>query len=1088
VQIVRRSMEHPVTVTMVTLAAVLFGFVSLSRLDWNLLPDISYPTLTLRTEYADAAPAEVENLITEPLEESISVVRGLRNLRSVSRAGASEITLEFAWNTDMDYAALDVREKIDLVDLPEDTKEPVLLRYDPNLDPILRIGLYGELDPVSLRHLADRVVKKDLESLDGVASARVRGGLEEEIQISIDEGKLAKLGIGIGEISQILASQNVNASGGSLRDRDAEFLLRTVNQFVDIDEIGRTVLREDQGRRVTLADVATVERGFKEREVISRVQGRDAVEISLYKEGSANTVHVAKAIQNRLARLGEKLPKDVHLEVLSNQATFIQSSVSEVQSNAIFGGLLAIAVLYLFLKDRRSTAVIGVTIPLSIVATFFVMQQLGISMNIMSLGGLALGVGNLVDNAIVVLESVGRHRAMGKSVWDATLDGAGEVESAVTTSTLTTVAVFLPIVFVEGIAGQIFKDQALTVTASQIISLVAALTLIPVLSTIGARRNRGFGVEREDLLGTQTDRSAPGDRAASRRIPAPIASAARGARRVATPAILWPLRAVFVLAPGGLLRGARFALNYLGRGVDILLSPLQKVFDRSWAGFEDLYPRVLGSALRHRGRTFAAAGALALLSVLLLPTIGTELVPQFSQGEFAFTLEMPPGTPLAQTEARVRGLEETVRRDPRVRSIFSTIGENPDLGSGSGEKRENVGQIFIMIKDPGDRAQEASVIESIRGSLARESDMRSSFRRPTFFSFQTPIEVLVFGHDIDLLRDYAGQLAVELREVPGLRDVRSSLEDGSPEVQIRFQRDRMAALDLDLESVSQTLRNKIRGDVATKLRERDRQLDILVRTAQAGVLDVDQVRNLVVDQTDGIPVPLSSVADVSIGRGPAQITRVGQQRVAVIRADLAGRDLGSASKDVQAVVDRTPPPPQFVATLGGQNDEVRVSFRSLILAAALSIFLVYLVMASNFESFLHPLVIMLTVPLGMIGVVFSLAATRTPVSVVVLIGVILLGGIVVNNAIVLIEFVNQRRREGLDKVSALLDASRTRLRPIFMTTATTVLGLAPMALGLGEGAEIRAPMAIAVIGGLSFATLLTLVLIPVVYASVDRRP
>ena len=323
-QIVRRSMEHPVTVTMVTLAAVLFGFVSLSRLDWNLLPDISYPTLTLRTEYADAAPAEIENLITEPLEESISVVRGLRNLRSVSRAGASEITLEFAWNTDMDYAALDVREKIDLVVAPS-TKAPVLLRYDPNLDPILRIGLYGELDPVTLRHLADRVVKKDLESLDGVASARVRGGLQEEIQISIDEGKLAKLGIGIGEISQVLASQNVNASGGSLRDRDAEFLLRTVNQFVDIDEISRTVLREDQGRRVTLADVATIERGFKEREVISRVQGRDAVEISLYKEGSANTVHVAKAIQNRLSRLGEKLPKDAHLEVLSNQATFIQS-------------------------------------------------------------------------------------------------------------------------------------------------------------------------------------------------------------------------------------------------------------------------------------------------------------------------------------------------------------------------------------------------------------------------------------------------------------------------------------------------------------------------------------------------------------------------------------------------------------------------------------------------------------------------------------------------------------------------------------------------------------------------------------------
>lgn len=1125
-RIVAASMKRPVTVTMITFAAVLFGLVSLSRLPLNLLPEISYPTLTIRTEYTDSAPAEIEKLITEPLEEAVSVIQGLRQLRSASRPGVSEITLEFAWKTNMDYAALDVREKIDLVDLPDDAESPVLLRYDPSLDPVLRIGLHGEKSLATLRYLADRILKKDLESLEGVASVRVRGGLEEEIHVDVDEGKLAALGIPISAISGFLEGQNVNAAGGRLRDREAEFLVRTVNEFQALDDIGKAILFEEGSRRVRLEDVATISRGYKERDLISRVQGEEAVELALYKEGHANTVQVARDVKHRLERLAETLPAGVHTRVLFDQSTFIEEALGEVRSNAIIGGLLAIFVLYLFLRDRRSTLIVGLVIPISVVATFLVMQQLGVSLNIMSLGGLALGVGMLVDNAIVVLEAINRHRQRGQSVWDATRAGASEVSRAVTAATLTTVAVFLPIIFVEGIAGQIFRDQALTVASSLIISLIAALTLIPVLSSMGQRRRAGNGAPMDDPTGTDGS-FAPtpeGDVGAGRTAPAngstgapADAAATRGGatgdprrpgrfRRILKTAgrvalfpllilmralrflLLWTGRILAALLPGLLIKAGRLLSRGIGVVLEIILRPLQAVFDRGWTALAAFYPRILAGALRHRARALVPAVALAVLAVFMVPHLGVELVPPFSQGAFTFELEFPPGTPLAASERKVQELERSLVEDPRIGTFFASIGESPELGGTATERRENIAQLNFAIKNPGDRRQEEAVVEAIRGRLAGDPQIRYTFRRPTYFSFKTPIEIHVFGHDLDELRRYSSTLAASMQAVPGLRDVRSTLEEGNPEVQIRFRRERAAALDLDLESVSRTLRNKIRGEVATRLKERDRQLDILVRTARADEIDVDHVENLIVGQAGGIPIPLSSVADVDVGMGPSQITHIGQQRAAIVRANLVGRDLGSATRDIEQLLHDHPPPATLAAGLGGQNEEIATSFRSLALAVFLAIFMVYLVMASQFESFLHPLVILVTVPLGAVGVVFALALTDTAVSIVVLIGVVMLSGIVVNNAIVLIDFINQRRRAGLAKIEAILEGAQARLRPIFMTTLTTVLALLPMALGFGQGAELRAPMAIAVIGGMLLGTLLTLVVIPVVYATLDHKP
>ena len=1128
--IVSGSMRRPVTVTMLTLSTLVFGLVALDRLPLNLLPDISYPTLTIRTEFADAAPAEVEKLITEPLEDAVSVVRGLRGLRSVSRPGVSEITLEFGWKTDMDYAGIDVREKIDLVTLPDDVEAPTLLRFDPSLDPILRLGLHGKQDPITLRHLAEQVLKKDLESLIGVASVRVQGGLEEEIHVEVDEGKLAALGIPISTVSQFLQQQNLNSAGGRLRDRDSEFLVRTLNEFEHLDDLAQTVLFEEGGRRVLLEDVATIRRRHKERQVRSKVRGEEAVELSLYKEGDANTVQVARAVKKRLPQLRRQLPEGMELQVLADQSVFIEQSINEVRDNAILGGLLAMIVLFLFLKQSTPTFIISVTIPISIVATFFVMQQLGVSLNVMSLGGLALGVGMLVDNAIVVLEAIQRRRAAGASVWDATELGTNEVARAVTASTLTTVAVFVPIIFVEGIAGQIFGDQALTVTASQIVSLIAALAFIPVLSTVGHRpamralRAAGIvGAERDAREGAATSRESelPASESgqAMQHAGFPTSDDRHGARhagpltrfaraiaapfrwigrivfktflaglvlRVLGPALRWSIRLFLVLLPGLVIRSAVVAYRWIGRGLGRASAPAIFLFDRAWGRLESSYPKRLRWALEHRGTVLLVVLLLGGAGAALFPRLGSDLVPEVSQGEFTFDLELPPGSTLRQTERAVAKIEERLATDPRVAIFFSRIGESPDAGSAAENRRENLAQLNVAIAHPGDAEEERAVIDAIREAL-HETDLRYTVRRPTLFSVKTPVEVHVYGFDLAELETYSTHLAAQLAEIPGLVDVRTNLEEGSPEVQIAFHRDRLASFDLDVETVAQTLRNKIRGDVATRFKERDRQLDILVRTAQAEELDVSQVRNLVVSQVEGVPIPLSSVASVDLGKGPSEITHLDQHRAAIVTANLNGRDLGSATADIRRVIRENPAPPTLAVALGGHNDEVSTSFQSLMLALALAVFLVYMVMASQFESFLHPLVIMLTVPLGLVGVVYALSLTGTSISVVVLIGVVLLTGIVVNNAIVLVDFINQRRRAGLSKLEAIVDAGQARIRPIFMTTTTTVLGLLPMALGIGEGAELRAPLAITVIGGLTFATILTLVVIPVVYATVDRR-
>ena len=1044
-KLVEFSTTRRVTVAMIMVAVAAFGMVGFSRLSVNLLPDITYPTITIRTGYPGTAPAEVERLISEPIEGLVGVVSRVVRVSSVSRPGLSDVIVEFEWGTDMDFASLDLREKLDLVDLPQEAESPILLRFDPSLDPIMRIALHGGSSLMELRRVAEDRVRLDLESLEGVAAVRVEGGLEEEIQVELETRRLASLGIPISVVTQRLAAENVNLTGGLLKDGEAEFLVRTLNELTGPADIERIVVARIEGAPVKLADVGRVVRGHQERDVVTRIDGREGVEIAVFKEGDANTVSVSTAVRERLgefqSRFGDLLG-DAEVEIVVDQARFISQSVDEVLKTAVIGGLLAIVILFLFLRHLKSTAIISLSIPISVAATFFLMYATGVSLNIMSLGGLALGVGMLVDSSIVVLENVQRYREQGRSPLEAARLGASEVGSAVIAATLTTICVFVPIVFVEGVAGQLFRDQALTVTYSLVASLLVALMLIPMLASLALR-------------------------------PLTAEEEGRGDGAV-------------VRGPAALLRALGALLRGLGRGLAALLSPLFWLFDRGYGAAAAAYPRVLRWCLGRRAIALAAFAALSAGVLFQARTLGVELIPEMSQGEFLIDLEWPAGTPLERTTELVTRLDRQVRELPGVATVFSQIGASGQTGGFADEKKENLAQLFVRL-EPGEWSEER-IMDRAHTLLAGVPDLDHRFSRPSYFSFRAPVEVEVTGYNLETLEGIAAELAAGMRAIPGLVDVKSSAEGGQPEIQVVFHRERIAELGTTIQDAGGLLRNQLQGQVSTELIRRDRHIDVRVRAVEEERRSVEDLQALVVSPPSyPVPVSLESVAEVDVVEGPAEIRRLDQERVVVITANLAGRDLGSAVEEIEALAAGIARPEGFDVSMGGQNEEMVRSFDSMRFALLLAVFLVYLVMASQFESFLHPLVIMFTIPLGLVGSALALLAVDARVSVVVLIGLIMLAGIVVNNAIVLVDYVNTlRRRDGLPRLEAVLEAGRLRFRPILMTTSTTVLALLPMALGLGEGAEIRAPMAITVIGGLLLSTVLTLVVVPVVYTLLDR--
>ncbi len=1081
-RIVRFSISRPVTVGMFTIALVLFGAISFRELSIDLLPDISYPTITVRTEYPGNAPLEIENMITKPVEEAVGVVGNVVQVSSVSRAGVSEVMVEFDWGTDMDFAVLDVREKLDLLRLPEEALKPLILRFDPNQDPITRYVVTGEQGLKELRILVEELIKPEIEAIDGVAVVRINGGLEEEIHVDLVEGKLSSMGLTIDAIIGRLAEENINLAGGTLKDGEAEYLVRTLNEFRRVEDIGDIVVGSRSGVPVYLRDIAAVTSSHKEREIIIRIGSEEGVEIACYREAGRNTVSISGKIAERFAALVPELPPGVRIRKVFDQAVFIRESMNEVLKAAVIGGILAVAVLYLFLQHAASTAVISLAIPISIVTTFFLMYAARVSLNIMSLGGLALGVGLLVDNSIVVLESINRARRNGLDIVAAAFEGTSEVGKAVTAATLTTIAVFLPIVFVQGIAGQLFRDQALTVTFSLLTSLVVSLTVIPMLSARGGGSAAG-GISRGPhgvpAMGDPPGGSLRGwNPAGDPPVGDPPHGGPEGSKRPARGA------AVFGVVLAVCVRG----LGLLRVVLRTIVSPALRLFLVVYNATERFYARVLLLALRRRAATLSIAVLSMLLCVFLYTRLGKELIPEMVQGQFNVEVKLPAGTPLDATSGVMAEMVRAADGQDGIERIFSIVGSNPTMGGSLEEKDESRGQINIALDFGSDPEREEGIKKKLRERYALLPDVEYKFTRPGYFTLKTPVEVIVRGEDLDVLKAISRRVKSLIRNIEGVADVRSVIEEGTPEVLIRFNRDRMAKMGLSVGDVSRLLRSKVYGEVATEFVQGERTIDVRVQVRRDQMQTIEDLERLIVNPGGEVPVRLKSIADFEVISSPSEIHRQDQQRVAKVTANLSGRDLQSVVGEIESLLDEELAlEPTYVMEMGGQNREMMMSFSSMRFALLLAVFLVYLVMASQFESFLHPFVILFTIPLSLVGAVLLLYITGKPLSVLVFIGVIMLAGIVVNNAIVLIDYINVLRRGGLAKGEAIRRAASVRFRPILMTTATTVLGLVPMALGLGEGGEIRSPMAITVIGGLIVSTLLTLIVIPVVYSILERE-
>lgn len=1130
--------DRPVAVLMIIVAIAVFGFVSLGKLPVDLLPEISYPTLTVRTTYKGAAPADVEDRISVRLQEALSTLPSLVRATSISRAETSDVVLEFDWGTPMTFAVQDVRDKLDGVFLPQGAERPLILRYDPNLDPVLRIGLTaaparlaeGRIESlIGLRWLAEKRIKRELESIPGVAAVQVRGGLEEEIKVRVDPFKMAAQGLDPAALAARLAAENINASGGLIREGSTEYLVRTQNEFRDLDEIADLAIERRGAATIRVRDVATVERTFAEREVTSRIGGDESVEIAIYREAGANIVALAETVRGRVFGTAEqqkaaaelvegqagnwgdrektdflahRFRSDARMAVLSDQSTFIRAAVDDVRSSAVMGSILAVLVILAFLRQLVPTVIIALSIPISVVVTFAPMYIGDVSLNIMSLGGLALGVGMLVDNAIVVLESITRCRDDGDSLRDAAVRGTREVAGAITASTLTTVAVFAPIVFVHGIAGQMFGDQSLTVVASLLVSLLVAVLFIPMLASrewlsleFYARPESGADAELFRGLRFDGARSTAASLGKlSLRLLWPSFGREPWTLAGALPRLGgWLLRLVFGWISAIALVAAALVVA-LGGMLGWLLRGPGWLFDKGWTAFENGYRPVLRAALAAPLTVSLVALALFGWSLWKVRDLGVELLPEIRQGEFTVHVGLPIGSPLERTDEILSELDARVRAVPGVALTALTVGVEKDTLTREIEGKHTARLTVRLDADPAVRKREQEIVEEVRALVAASPSVASvDISRPTPFALDAPVTVEVLGHDLEALERVGGEVHARLAAMDDLTDVRTSVRAGFPEIRVTFDRDKALQYGLDLTAVSNLVRDQVLGNVSTRFTDGEEKIDVRVLGDEVRLGKLERVMHLVVNPTSATPVELRSVAELEPVQGPAEIRRIGNTRAVVVTAASKGADLGGLTRRIESQLATLELPDDVTVELGGQKREMDAAQASMRGALLLALFLVYVVMACQFESLLQPLVILLTMPLAVIGVVAALALLSIPVSVIVFIGLILLAGIVVNNAIVLIDRCNQNRGNGMGIVEAVLEAGPTRLRPIFMTTGTTVIGLIPMTgwlegvpllstLGGGEGAEVRAPMAITVIAGLATSTLLTLVVIPALYA------
>ncbi|MGK7311955.1 MAG: efflux RND transporter permease subunit [Candidatus Longimicrobiales bacterium M2_2A_002] len=1055
----RRSIRRPVAVAMLFIAVAFLGTISFARLPIDLLPDVSYPKLIIYTEYTGVGPAEVERFVTERVEQQVARVPGVQEVESVSREGVSLVTVRFAWGTDMDFAVLNVRERLQTVDndLPDQADRPVVLRTDPRSEPIMAVSLAGRTDLRALKELGESVFRRRLEQIEGVAQVAVTGGLEREIHVEVDPARLEAYGITIARIAEALDAANYSLPGGTVRRGRFSYSLRTLGEFETVQEIGDVVVARPQpgagasgsgaggagdggdggepgeGGVIMLRDVATIRDTFEDRESIAKYNGQEAVGLLVFKESEANTVRVAESVNEVLDELRDEYDA-LHVDIAMSQAGFIADAISNVVQALVLGGILAFLVLFLFLRDARYPVAIALAIPISVIATFSLLDLAGVSLNIMSLGGLALGVGMLVDNSIVVLENIFRHRELqAAGVERASLDsaalGAEEVQGAITASTLTTISVFGPIIYVEGVAGELFGALSFAVAFSLLASLLVALTLLP---TMAAR----WELHADEHVG-------------------------------------WGRR-VF-----------RATGRTVGRGLGAVFNPPLRAFDRAFDRFAAWYHRLLAAALDRRGRVVGVTAVLLVLSVVLGLGLDRSVLPDVDQGSFRVRVELPKGTPLEQTSEVVTRLESIFLGQDGVEAVFSRVGQQVAV-AGMDEEETGLHTATLEVRLEEHTATDdvlAAVQPSLRrfpvGAVSVSTGQATALGRLMGGS-DADIAVRIRGDDLDGALAYAQSLESVLADVASLTNVRLGVELGRPEIQVEIDRERAAAYGIETRAIAETVERYMLGAEATEFVEFDRKIPVMVRLPQEDRRSLSTLDALKVQG-----VPLRELIRTREALGPSEIQRREQSRVVPVLADVASGGLAEAVEHIRAAVSEHPVPRGLRLEIGGENEEMRRSFRDLAFAFGLALLLVYMILAAQFESFIHPFTILLSVPLALVGALAALWIVGAGLNTMSLIGVVILVGIVVNDAIVKVDFINQARARGLGLRDAIMEAGSARLRPIVMTTVTTVLGLTPMALGIGRGADLRAPLAVAVIGGLLTATALTLIVVPVAYDLVE---
>lgn len=1161
-----RVVRKPIAVLMIVAVILVFGVVSLSKLSLTLMPDLNYPSLTIRTDYPTATPRQVEQRVSEPIEERIANVAGLVNWTSFSRAEQSDVVLEFDWGTDMFQASAMVGEALDRVRLDRSIERPRVLRYDPSQDPIMRLMLYARgpgVTQVELRKYADDVLKPELQRLSGVAAVRIAGGVEQQLRIKLKEHELKRYQLDVRDIRSAIENSNVDQTAGLLYMHGREVLLRVRNPYNSERDVRDLDINTPQNVPLKLKDLADIIVESKERETITRYaapgtefEAQEGVLLEVLKQGDANIVETAhqvwttlygntwqsvrespdaypnKAERDKRAEalrerglsvdrptefgMVDRLPERFGMNVISDQSVFIERAVGEVRDAVIFGGILAIVIIFLFLRSVWSTFLIAVSIPLSVAAAFVPMQGFGLNLNLMTLGGLALGIGMLVDNSIVVLESIARCREEGDSPLRAASRGTSEVASAIVASTLTTVAVFFPIAFVDGMAGQIFRDQALTVVFSLLASLVVALLVIPAYAGLATERisiKEGVRLPLRTLnilrMGTW-----PRDKGKAILL-CPfyiVASTVALLLFVVAFVVAAVLMIVFSVA-GAFVALVKFVSRFT-------VFPLVTVWQQAWRGLDATYPVVLRAALSQPLTTIGVALGLAVMAGVLGMQLPTELLPPLSENEVYVDVALPEGTRLDNTDAEVRELIANATDDPAISGALRVVlaesgGDNDVSGRQIGSDRArlvlNVDTTKATADEVGQHFRATARVQAAIGNNAE-------INRPTLFTLRAPITVEIRGANLELLQNVADRVLRLLQSLqredgaPLLKEVRSSTERGKPQIPIVWDRLKLTQLGLNSQALADTLRLKLAGDVISEVEKDAERIDIFVDLADRQQYTLESLKTIEVAPGIQVQDVIDAGTPLRQVEGPSQILRTGNERMIEIRAEPNGVALGAARAQIdRALVEARIETEGARLRLGGQQAELEQSEQSLIFALLLAIFLVYVVMAIQFESLVDPLLIMGTLPLASVGVVLILWLTATPLSVVAMLGIIILAGIVVNNAIVLVDYANQLRARGMSVSEAIQTAGRARLRPIAITTLTTVLGMLPLTgwldgplnllsslipiesisnalVSTGEGREVRAPMAMTVVVGLSASTLLTLLVIPTLYKLAHRDP